>query len=81
MAPRAATEHPEAVHACTARLVGTDMEMIMDTMTALLDDAAVHGAMPRATNPFGDGCAAELIADHLVRTFMQARSLVSQPVV
>ena len=76
---RAATERPEAVHAGTARLVGTDTETIVDTATALLDDAAVHGAMSRATNPFGDGRAAERIADHLVRSFVQVPSLVAQP--
>ena len=74
---RAATERPEAVEAGTARLVGTDTDRILAAATILLDDPSAHGAMARATNPFGDGRAAERIAARLAGVF-SARGLGSK---
>ncbi len=56
---RLVTERPEAVHAGTARLVGTDSSRILAETTRLLDDPAAYQAMAQAVNPFGDGKAAE----------------------
>lgn len=53
------TERPEAVEAGTARLVGTDPELIVSEVNLLLDDSAAYEAMAMAVNPFGDGRAAE----------------------
>lgn len=53
------TERPEAVEAGTVKLVGTDRTRIVSTVSTLLDDAAAYQAMARATNPYGDGHAAE----------------------
>ena len=66
---RDATERPEAVAAGTASLVGTDPDRIHGEAARLLDDAAAHRAMARATNPYGDGRAAERIATRLVAMF------------
>lgn len=66
---RAATERPEAVHAGTARLVGTDPGRIITAVRMLLDDPASHRAMACATNPFGDGKAAERIAARMVQAY------------
>ena len=62
---RETTERPEAVEAGTARLVGTDPDRIVAEAGRLLTDDEAWAAMSRAHNPFGDGRAAERIADAL----------------
>ena len=52
------TERPEAVHAGTVELVGTDEEKIVTAVKRLLDDSAEYRAMADAVNPYGDGKAA-----------------------
>lgn len=63
---RDTTERPEGVSAGTARLVGTDANMIVAETSRLLDDDAAYMAMSRAHNPYGDGQAARRIADLVV---------------
>ncbi|MBL6966434.1 MAG: UDP-N-acetylglucosamine 2-epimerase (non-hydrolyzing) [Anaerolineales bacterium] len=63
---REVTERPEGVEAGTVRLVGTDAQRILDEASRLLDDPAAHEAMSRATNPYGDGRAAERIVDAIL---------------
>jgi UDP-N-acetylglucosamine 2-epimerase (non-hydrolysing) len=46
-------------------LVGTDTQAIASELLALLTDPAVYLRMAQAVNPYGDGHAAERIADHL----------------
>jgi UDP-N-acetylglucosamine 2-epimerase (non-hydrolysing) len=60
---RETTERPEGVQAGTAKLVGADRDRIVREVLGLLDDDAAYQAMARAHNPFGDGKAAERIAD------------------
>ena len=60
---RDTTERPEGVEAGTAKLVGTDRDVILAEATRLLDDEAHYLAMARAHNPFGDGTASRQIAD------------------
>jgi UDP-N-acetylglucosamine 2-epimerase (non-hydrolysing) len=62
---RDTTERPEGIAAGTALLVGTDTEAIARELHALLTDRAAHDRMAHAINPYGDGHAAERIADHL----------------
>jgi UDP-N-acetylglucosamine 2-epimerase len=64
---REITERPEAVEAGTARLVGTDVETIVDDASRLLSDAEHHRRISRAINPYGDGEAAPRILDVLAR--------------
>lgn len=62
---REVTERPEGVQAGTVRLVGTRREGIVAAATQLLDDPAEHRRMAQAVNPYGDGRAAERIAEAL----------------
>jgi UDP-N-acetylglucosamine 2-epimerase len=65
---REVTERPEGVAAGTLRLAGTDTRRIVEEATRLLDDASAHAEMARASNPFGDGHAAERIVEALLQT-------------
>jgi UDP-N-acetylglucosamine 2-epimerase (non-hydrolysing) len=62
---RSTTERPEAVAAGTARLVGTQTDVIVRETETLLHDRHAYAAMANAVSPFGDGHAAERIADIL----------------
>jgi UDP-N-acetylglucosamine 2-epimerase (non-hydrolysing) len=55
---RDTTERPEAMAFGTARLVGTGHAQIVDGVRSLLYDAAAYAEMANATNPYGDGQAA-----------------------
>jgi len=59
---RDTTERPEAVDAGTVRLVGTSTDVILEETLRLLDDDQAYASMSRAHNPYGDGKAAERIA-------------------
>lgn len=65
---RETTERPEAVLAGTAKLVGTNPNRVVSAAAALLSDPAAYAAMANATNPFGDGHAAERIVE-IVRAY------------
>ena len=62
---REVTERPEGVEAGVVRLVGTDRDKIVTSVSELLDDGAVYRRMAEAVNPYGDGRAASRIADVL----------------
>lgn len=62
---RDTTERPEGVEAGTLKLVGTDEETIYQAFTNLLDNEEEYKSMSHASNPYGDGCASERIADNL----------------
>jgi UDP-N-acetylglucosamine 2-epimerase len=66
---RNVTERMEGVQAGTARLVGTDRNLIVQATRALLDDEATYQAMAQATNPYGDGTACRQIAHASARSF------------
>ena len=63
---REVTERPEGVAAGTVKLVGTDIQRIVQESRRLLDDDQAHAAMARAVNPYGDGHAAERIVKALL---------------
>ena len=54
---REVTERPEAVEAGTVKLVGTDYQVIVDSVSELLDNKNVYNRMSKAVNPYGDGKA------------------------
>lgn len=58
---RETTERPEGVSAGTARLVGTDRELILREARRLLDDPEAYTDMAARPNPYGDGHATERI--------------------
>jgi UDP-N-acetylglucosamine 2-epimerase (non-hydrolysing) len=60
---RDTTERPEGVAAGTAKLVGTDTDVLVAEAIRLLDEEDHYLAMARAHNPFGDGTASRQIAD------------------
>ncbi|MEK6288875.1 MAG: UDP-N-acetylglucosamine 2-epimerase (non-hydrolyzing) [Acidobacteriota bacterium] len=66
---REVTERPELIEANAGRMVGTETTAIVDAAARLLTDAAEYTSMSAVENPFGDGHAAERIADILSRCF------------
>lgn len=58
---RDTTERPEGVEAGTLKLVGTDEDVIYSEFKKLLTDDSEYMSMAHASNPYGDGCAAERI--------------------
>jgi len=63
------TERPEAVHAGTVALIGTDEERIFGEVTRLLTDREHFDAMSNAVNPYGDGHAAERTVAAIAQLF------------
>ena len=62
---RSTTERPEALEAGTVRLVGTDYNKIVNTVSTLLNDREAYDNMSKAINPYGDGKASEKIVNIL----------------
>lgn len=62
---RDTTERPEALHAGTVKLVGTDYNKIVTEVSTLLDDAEAYKKMSHAVNPYGDGLACGRIVEKL----------------
>jgi UDP-N-acetylglucosamine 2-epimerase (non-hydrolysing) len=60
---REVTERPEAVEAGCAALVGTSEGRIRAAVDRLLTEPAAYRAMTEVINPFGDGRAADRIAE------------------
>jgi UDP-N-acetylglucosamine 2-epimerase (non-hydrolysing) len=58
---RQVTERPEGVQAGALKLVGTDRAAIVREARNLLDDPSAYAQMAKASNPYGDGHAAEKI--------------------
>ncbi len=59
------TERPEGVQAGILQTVGTDADAILREGLRLLEDPAAYAAMKGAQNVYGDGHAAEIMADIL----------------
>ncbi|MFA7184992.1 MAG: UDP-N-acetylglucosamine 2-epimerase (non-hydrolyzing) [Victivallales bacterium] len=64
---RDTTERPEAVDAGTVKLVGTDVEKIINETQNLISSEEKYAAMARAHNPYGDGKACERIINFVKR--------------
>jgi len=63
---REKTERPEGITTGNMRLVGTDTRRIVAEVQRLLHDPAAYVAMARPALPYGDGHAADRIADIVV---------------
>jgi UDP-N-acetylglucosamine 2-epimerase (non-hydrolysing) len=63
---REVTERPEAIEAGSAKLVGTDEQLLLREMHKLLDDQAAYRCMSQTGNPYGDGHASPRIAARLL---------------
>ena len=62
---RDTTERPEALDAGTVKLVGTDYDKIVNSVSELLDDRKAYERMSKAVNPYGDGKACGRIVGSL----------------
>ena len=60
---RRVTERPEAGMLGLGRVVGTDPDVIVGEASHLLTDAGAYDAMSRRSSPYGDGNAAERVAE------------------
>ena len=69
---RDTTERPEAVDAGTVKLVGTDLEKIIQNVDLLLEDRDAYDAMSRAHNPYGDGEASPRIVQFIKDRMLNA---------
>jgi UDP-N-acetylglucosamine 2-epimerase (non-hydrolysing) len=58
---RDVTERQEGIDAGTALLVGTDKQLIVDSLSSLLSDTSAYEKMARAISPYGDGTACRKI--------------------
>ena len=63
---RDTTERPEALDAGTVKLVGTDYDKIVSSVSGLLDDKAAYEKMSKAVNPYGDGLACGRIVERFM---------------
>jgi UDP-N-acetylglucosamine 2-epimerase (non-hydrolysing) len=66
---RSTTERPEAVHAGSAELVGSDTAHVVARATRLLLDEDARLAMATISNPFGDGSAGRQAVTAITRLF------------
>lgn len=64
---RDTTERPEGVEVGVAKLVGTEINNIVENVENLLNDREVYERMARVANPFGDGKGAQRIVDVLLK--------------
>lgn len=60
---RDTTERPEGVSAGTLKLVGTEAKKVEEMMESLLNDKTMYKEMSEASNPYGDGNAADRILE------------------
>jgi UDP-N-acetylglucosamine 2-epimerase (non-hydrolysing) len=63
------SERPEAIAAGTARLVGTDIDDIVNAVSELLSNELEYKKMSLAHNPYGDGRACTRIIDGIIEYF------------
>lgn len=63
---RQVTERPEGIEAGVLKLVGTDTQRIVSEVNELLNHPDQYQKMTHASNPFGDGHAAEKIVQALL---------------
>jgi UDP-N-acetylglucosamine 2-epimerase (non-hydrolysing) len=66
---RRETERPEGLEAGTLRLIGAEYQSIVAETERLLTDEREYSRMARASNPYGDGHAAERIVAGLLHVF------------
>lgn len=69
---RNTTERPEAVAAGTVKLVGTDVDIMMDSIIELMENKDTYQAMSIAHNPYGNGKACQVILDTLIASFQKS---------
>lgn len=73
---RESTERPEAVECGAVKLVGTDTVKISAELERLLNDQSYYTKMSSATNPFGDGSAADKIAQIIKSDILHCQNTI-----
>lgn len=73
---REVTERPEGLWAGTVKLVGTGRKKIFSEVRELLDNPVSYQAMAQAQNPYGDGQAAQRIAQIVNQKFSGGKAEV-----
>ena len=66
---RDVTERPEAVTKGTVKLVGTDIDTIVNEANNILKDEVSYDKMSKSINPYGDGEASKRIKDAILYKF------------
>lgn len=66
---REKTERPEAIAAGTAKLVGTEVNAIVNGVEMLLSNASLYQRMSQAKNPYGDGTSSVQIVNIVAEYF------------
>ncbi|KOF57215.1 MULTISPECIES: non-hydrolyzing UDP-N-acetylglucosamine 2-epimerase [Clostridium] len=66
---RDVTERPEAVEAGKVKLVGTDVEKIVEEANKIIRVKEEYDKMSKAINPYGDGNASKRIAEAILYHF------------
>lgn len=64
------TERPEGIEAGTAKLVGTDRDVIYKELDTLINNEEEYKSMANAVNPYGDGRAAEYIINAIKKKML-----------
>lgn len=72
---RDTTERPEAISAGVARLTGANHDQIVKEAERLLDDRESHACMAHASNPYGDGTAAQKIVKLLENYWLRKNGI------
>lgn len=62
---RDTTERPEAIASGTAKLVGTNPEIIIENVSRLIEDKPYYNQIANLQNPYGDGKASEKIINFI----------------
>jgi UDP-N-acetylglucosamine 2-epimerase (non-hydrolysing) len=60
---REVTERPEGVAAGVVKVVGTDEQIVVGEVVALLEDEVLYRRMAQRANPYGDGRASQRIVE------------------
>ena len=71
---RDVTERPEAVEYGTVKLVGTDIDKIVNSANTLINNEEEYSKMSKAANPYGDGFASKRIAD-IIENYFDLRKI------
>lgn len=66
---RNTTERTEGITAGTAKLVGTDKNIIINSANTLLNDTVEYNNMAHSVNPYGDGSASARIRELIFKYF------------
>ncbi|MEO0082905.1 MAG: UDP-N-acetylglucosamine 2-epimerase (non-hydrolyzing) [candidate division WOR-3 bacterium] len=72
---REKTERPEAVEAGTAKLVGTNINRIVNVTETLIYSQKEYNKMATVKNPFGDGKASQRIRIYCLKSYKRLTSI------